>query len=172
MSTLMEDFVKELYTRHGFLRYSDLKIQKLANAFGLNVTFKPTKAYRYGCNIVLSILKPFDVQKASFFHESGHCLRSDGIQTKDVPPPLKELQEWDANRFALHAAMPSFMLQETDLSREGVIQELAEDFNVPESFVRKRLDHYKRQLVQKESDRQRRMMQMIRDGRKINREVY
>lgn len=40
----------------------------------------------------------------------------------------------------LYAAIPSYMLKKVDLTREGVIYELAEEYQLPVSIVEKRVD--------------------------------
>lgn len=78
-----------------------------------------------------------------FCHELCHILQHSGNQLA-LPPPFVAYQETKADYFALHAAVPTFMLAQllipTDYAQTICI--IQNTFHVSPTFARKRLDHY------------------------------
>lgn len=79
----------------------------------------------------------------TFCHELGHILLHVGDQMK-LPESFVKYQECKANNFALHAAIPTFMLHELNLPADyfEAVRLIQETFHVSLSFACKRLDHY------------------------------
>lgn len=79
----------------------------------------------------------------TFCHELCHILLHSGDQMA-LPASFVEYQEWKANNFALHAAIPTFMLHELNLPADyfEAVRLIQETFHVSLSFACKRLDHY------------------------------
>ena len=74
----------------------------------------------------------------------SHVLWHAGNQAR-MPPHFADYQEWQAESFALHFCIPTFMLQQLKLSRDGntAIYETSETFGVTYKFAEKRLDKWK-----------------------------
>ncbi|MET1032334.1 ImmA/IrrE family metallo-endopeptidase [Domibacillus tundrae] len=60
-----------------------------------------------------------------------------------------QLQEWQANTFALHFCIPTFMLQKLDLPfhKQLAITEVAHIFGVAYTFAEERLALYEIQMM-------------------------
>ncbi|RDY70279.1 ImmA/IrrE family metallo-endopeptidase [Halobacillus trueperi] len=87
-------------------------------------------------------------QRQQFFHELGHVLFHYGDQ-QHLPRTFVEYQEFKARNFALHYAVPTFMLHELDFPkyRTQAIHLISETFQVTYSFAQERLRHYENQLT-------------------------
>ncbi|MGG3452037.1 ImmA/IrrE family metallo-endopeptidase [Domibacillus aminovorans] len=57
------------------------------------------------------------------------------------------MQEWQANSFALHFCIPTFMLGKLELTdhRQAAIAIIAQTFDVEYGFAEERLEHWLRQ---------------------------
>ncbi|HAM81614.1 ImmA/IrrE family metallo-endopeptidase [Ornithinibacillus bavariensis] len=74
-----------------------------------------------------------------FGHELGHSLRHCGHQLK-MHPLFKELQEYQANYFAYHFCIPTFML---DKLINYTVKDIMALFNVENDFALRRLEMHK-----------------------------
>jgi hypothetical protein len=54
-----------------------------------------------------------------------------------MPQSLREYQEWDANLFAMYAAVPFHMI---DYSRPHTVHSIMEEFNVTRALALKRIE--------------------------------
>lgn len=77
-----------------------------------------------------------------FGHEICHYLRHSGNQTK-MDPLFIELQEYQADSFAYHFCIPTFMLENLYYYNTYNIMQL---FNVEHQFAKKRLEMYHAKL--------------------------
>ncbi|HLR71553.1 MAG TPA: ImmA/IrrE family metallo-endopeptidase [Pseudogracilibacillus sp.] len=78
-----------------------------------------------------------------FGHEVCHYLRHCGNQLK-MHPLFLQLQESQANHFAYHFCVPTFMLQQL---REVTIYDVMELFNVEFDFALRRLEMYRNNVL-------------------------
>lgn len=77
-----------------------------------------------------------------------NCAISYAIPAIKMHPLFVELQEWQADNFALHFCIPTFMLQRIRLppDRQAAVCFIAETFNDEIEFAELRLDRYLQKL--------------------------
>ncbi|MBM7585797.1 Zn-dependent peptidase ImmA (M78 family) [Bacillus pakistanensis] len=93
-------------------------------------------------------------QREQFFHELCHSLLHPGNQTK-MAKTFKLLQENKAENFALHCAIPTFMLLKYEIANLDVaagIPFIMDKFKVTEEFAKTRLRQFRNKLLQAKSD--------------------
>jgi len=143
----LEEYIIDLYKKIGISRPKQLKLEYVAKRLDIIVyTFGwPSEAvYANGRQYIYLNRNLTPEQKwQEFAHELGHILRHAGHQRK-LHPLFVELQEWQADNFALHFCIPTFMLQRIRLppDRQAAIYFISETFNVEMEFAEKRLDRY------------------------------
>ncbi|NIK12831.1 ImmA/IrrE family metallo-endopeptidase [Alkalibacillus almallahensis] len=142
-TTALEDFVTNIYLRHKIMRPQDLDIDRIGRIFYIHTNRKPMPPrfdviVRYR-GIIVDSREPKSIQREQFFHELCHILRHAGHQSL-MPRAFRELQEQDAQAFAMYAALPYHMLQHFDFSDPYIIGILAETFCIRQSLVYDRLN--------------------------------
>ena len=150
ITSALEDWISKKYIRNNFLSAEEIDIEKIARTERIFIHIKPMSA-RYDIygryqSITLDSRCTMEEQREQFFHELCHILRHVGHQSM-MPEAFRQLQEWDANRFAMYASLPYFMLKKYDYNNPRLIEDLAEDFNVSEELCIKRMDHIKRNIM-------------------------
>jgi Zn-dependent peptidase ImmA (M78 family) len=149
-TSALEDWITKRYIRYGIRTPADINIKRIAQIYGIYIHQKeiPARYDIYGRYqaIILDSRCTHEEQCEQFFHELCHILRHVGHQSM-MPAAFRELQEWDANRFTMYAALPYFMLKKYDYNNPRLIEDLAEDFNVSEELCIKRIDHIKRNIM-------------------------
>src|SRR5690625_3827661 len=141
MYTHLEDFIRDLMSAHKIHAPPDLTIDNVAEKLKLKVSYK-AKTFRFGNEI---ILQPGTRQQEwqLFGHELCHYLRHCGNQL-NMHPLFIQLQEYQANYFACHFCVPTFMLEQLKEVNHCVIME---KFNVEEGFALRRLEMYERKML-------------------------
>lgn len=145
--THTEEYIKKLYLELGITKPQDLKINVLAAHFDITVFYWPEdsralfakkKAFIL-INEHLSMIQ----KRQDFFHEFSHVLMHAGSQ-RSLPKSFVEYQEFKANHFMYHAAIPTFMLDDLQINdaTEFTIALIQQQFNVNYDFAYKRLTHY------------------------------
>ncbi|MEK4029356.1 ImmA/IrrE family metallo-endopeptidase [Pseudobacillus sp. FSL P4-0506] len=152
-STRLEDYIFSLYQSIHIYEPEQLRIELIASRLGVNVEYiggvsKTIHMPEQPLILINRHLTP-EAQWQDFGHELGHLLRHCGNQMC-LPPPFIELQEWQANNFALHFCIPTFMMEQLEFPwrKQEVIYLLARTFTVEFSFAAHRLERW---LHQKES---------------------
>lgn len=149
----LELWVSRIYRRNRILNPNDLDIDYIAEMFDceIGVTNGPARTYwddKFGLILLTSHLSERE-KRAQFFHELCHPLRHAGNQHR-MPKMFVELQEMQANVFALYAALPFYMLNDFlhINTQQSLIHEIANSFNLPTAFVIKRIDQIERRRYQ------------------------
>lgn len=147
MYTHIEDYIYELYTSIGVKNPNDLDMRFIAKQLGVEIIYQK-RAFRLNNEILLTNGTRSE-EWVEFGHEICHFLRHVGNQLK-MPPLFRELQEWQADYFAYHFCVPTFMLLEFEFPKysERAIQQIALSFNVTIDFARKRFNMYKNKQYQ------------------------
>lgn len=147
----LEDYIANLYKKIGIRRPEQLKLDAVSKKLNIWVyTFgRPSEAvYSNGRQYIFlnRYLSPQEKWQ-EFGHELCHILRHTGYQKK-MNPLFVELQEWQADNFAMHFCVPTFMLQRIRLppDRQAAVYVIAETFNVEMKFAELRLDRYLQKL--------------------------
>ena len=141
--THLEDYIIQLYQYLSIEKPHQLRIGIIANRLGLSVYYG-NATFRYYDSI---ILKRTNRRREwqSFGHEVGHYLRHHGNQLR-LHPLFADLQEHQANHFAYHFCVPTFMLKEI----KGVTaNDIARLFNVEFDFALRRLEMYENKLIER-----------------------
>lgn len=144
----LEDFVEEIYKQINITEASHISKETIAGRLGIWLHYWDGKSKgierKNGLNSIL-IDESLDstVQWHEFGHELCHILRHSGNQLY-MTDSFKRLQEEQANIFAYHFCVPTFMLH--DLKLPGHIHQAAviisDTFNVSYSFAAKRYTMY------------------------------
>ncbi|MEN2765645.1 ImmA/IrrE family metallo-endopeptidase [Ornithinibacillus xuwenensis] len=150
LASALEDWITKKYERNKILVAGEINLQQIARTERIFIHRKPMPA-RYDIHgryqaITLDSRSTIEEQREQFFHELCHILRHVGHQSM-MPEAFRQLQEWDANRFTMYAALPYFMIKKYDYNNPRLIEDLAEDFNVSEELCIKRMDHIKRNIM-------------------------
>lgn len=141
IKTHLEDFIRNLYLKIGISKPSEIDINVIAQTLGINLYYGNT-TFIFGNNIVI---KRSNKQQEwiDFAHELCHYLRHTGFQVA-MHPMFIDLQEWQANHFAYHFCVPTFMLEDLE---EVTIYEIMNLFNVCYDFASKRIEMYQNKLL-------------------------
>ena len=141
IKTHLEDFIRNLYLKIGISKPAEIDINLIAQALGINLYYGNT-TFIFGNNIVI---KRSNKQQEwiDFAHELCHYLRHTGFQVA-MHPMFIDLQEWQANHFAYHFCVPTFMLEDLE---EVTIYEIMNLFNVCYDFASKRIEMYQNKLL-------------------------
>ncbi|MEN2467231.1 ImmA/IrrE family metallo-endopeptidase [Ornithinibacillus sp. FSL M8-0202] len=140
MYTHLEDYVFNLYHNLSISHPEQLDIEEIASKLGINLYYS-SSTYRYGNNIILQ----YDTKQKQwqlFGHEICHYLRHFGNQLT-MKKSFKDLQEWQANHFAYHFCVPTFMLENI---HTPTVTDIITIFNVEFDFALRRLEMYQSKL--------------------------
>ncbi|HLT41993.1 MAG TPA: ImmA/IrrE family metallo-endopeptidase [Sphingobacteriaceae bacterium] len=140
-----ERWISDVYQQNGIYHPRDLSIAAVAEIFNVIIklydgpVFAEWEEGSYSF-IFLNRNKSLVEQKNEFFHELCHPLRHVGRQN-ELPRLFQELQEMQASKFQLIAAMPVYLIQQVPCQRywEQYINNLAYQFEQPAKFVERRI---------------------------------
>lgn len=139
--THIEDYINELYKALSIDKPEQLEINNIATKLGINVYYSKA-SFRVGNNLVIQ-RSTKEREWQLFGHEVCHFLRHYGNQLK-MYQSFMELQEWQANYFAYHFCIPTFMLD--DLYNFNAI-DITRLFNVEFDFALRRLEMYQSKII-------------------------
>lgn len=141
MHTRTEELIHKLYRSWSITHPDQLKIKNISVKMKLTIYYGDI-SFRYGPYII--IRKSTKEQEWQLFgHEVGHYLKHCGSQL-DMHYLFRELQEYQANYFAYHFCVPTFML---DQLKEVTVYDIMKLFNVEHDFATRRLEMYKNKLL-------------------------
>lgn len=141
MYTHLEDYITDLYKSLSISRPGQLNVNDLSNKLQINIYYSNV-SFRIGHNIV--IRKSNKRQEwQDFGHEVGHFLRHHGNQLQ-MHYLFRDLQEYQANYFAYHFCVPTFMLKEIERVTAYDIMNL---FTVEYDFALRRIEMYERKML-------------------------
>ncbi|GIM45917.1 hypothetical protein DNHGIG_14660 [Collibacillus ludicampi] len=144
--TALESAVVSFYKKKGITNPCDINLEVFAYDAGIWIHELPMPStnyhFKHGYTIVLDNRLPYKQQRVELAHELGHILLHCGRQ-EFMTDDFRALQEWQADRFAMYALAPTFMIGnylDYAYSREQLVSHLADVFNVPDVFMDTRLD--------------------------------
>ncbi|WP_404293129.1 ImmA/IrrE family metallo-endopeptidase [Cytobacillus kochii] len=140
MYSHLEDFIYELYTSIGVEKPEDLDMNKIAKNIGIKLVYK-MRPFRLNNEIVL-VRGTKQEEWMLFGHEVTHYIRHCGNQL-NMHPLFRDLQEFQANHFAYHFCVPTFMLEEI---KNVTANEIMNKFNVDFDFALRRLEMFQNKL--------------------------
>lgn len=139
--THLEDYVINIYKIVGISKPYELDMRTIAKRLGIKLVYWKS-TFRIGNEIVLlSGTKQSEWQR--FGHELCHYLIHYGHQL-NMHYLFRELQEYQADHFAYHFCVPTFMLEQL---QNFNIYDVMDLFNVEFEFALKRLEIYERKII-------------------------
>ena len=146
-SSHLEDVVFNLYKSLNIKHPNELNLRLITKRLKMKMFYYDDSTailYKYGrFHVFINENIPIFEQWPEFSHELGHSIVNYGDQWY-MPFPYRRLQEWQANNFAYHFCVPTFMLREL---KETSIQSISETFNVDYAFASKRLEMYQNKFM-------------------------
>lgn len=154
---LVEQWVTDKFIKADIMQPSDLEPERVSKVFGIDYSMWPgiTCSYRdnRGETYIMEHTTPYDVHhRDDFFHELGHILRHSGDQF-DMPQSLREYQEWDANLFALYAAVPFHMI---NFEKGYTVLSIMNEFQVSKHLAMRRIDDIRQKTYWEQKHQQER----------------
>ncbi len=148
MYTYIENYIKELYTSLSISSPKQLDIKVIAKKLDIKLSYG-ISTFRDGNDIMLQ-RSTRQREWQLFGHELCHYLRHCGHQL-NMHRLFVDLQENQANYFAYHFCVPTFMLRNFEFSSyyDRAIHQIAHSFNVTTKFAKTRLDMYENKQLQK-----------------------
>ncbi|WP_135552580.1 ImmA/IrrE family metallo-endopeptidase [Paenibacillus cymbidii] len=151
--TPLEQSVEDTYLRLGVTEPEHLTITNVASKLNIWVheldmpSLVVESRGMYSMNIDRRLTP--ERQWEDFLHELCHVLRHAGNQTT-MPEPMLRMQETDADRFQLYAAIPYFMLRRLELPerRSEIVELLRSEFRVTPELAQRRLEQMHRRVLQ------------------------
>ncbi|WP_158738662.1 ImmA/IrrE family metallo-endopeptidase [Alteribacillus sp. YIM 98480] len=138
----LEDYINCLYQQLNLYYPEQLDIEYIANRLNIFLEYSTSSSFSFG-NVL--VLKRSNTQREwqDFGHEICHVLRHAGNHT-NLPQPFIDYQEWQADHFARHFCVPTFMLQDIKLPKifNHSVCYISNLFNVEHDFALKRLEHF------------------------------
>ncbi|MBN2981951.1 MULTISPECIES: ImmA/IrrE family metallo-endopeptidase [Cohnella] len=151
--TPFEEWIENLWRKAGIATPEQLTIDEVAARLNVWVHYLNVSSRALEWTGMRSILIDKRLSRAEqwgdFLHELCHILRHAGNQTL-MPRSFLEHQEAEANRFALYASMPYYMLKKIRLPerRSEAIAHIASRFGVTFSLASRRLDQIQRRTFE------------------------
>jgi len=158
--THLEKAITQFYQLHRIYSPRDIDLTLFAQDANVHIVFSPrdSKTYEFTNHryeVIIDNRNPPSQQKIELAHELGHILLHVGRQDFMVDD-FRAMQEWQANRFAIFALAPTFMMMnviEPSNNRHQMILQLTEHFDVPISFMDERLNILEQRLYDFASQR-------------------
>jgi len=146
-TSLLEDWIEQLYQQIGIYHPEQLDYQTIAKKLNIKLKFRAISSRLYKDVILIDDRLTPEQQFEEFSHEVCHKLRHAGNHMV-MPDMFLELQEFQANHFALHFCVPTFMLKNLNFqrSRKETVHLIATTFGVTYEFAQKRLEIYENKL--------------------------
>ncbi|MCL8470528.1 ImmA/IrrE family metallo-endopeptidase [Bacillus sp. FSL W8-1202] len=150
----LEDWIEQLYREIDITKPHEINFDRIAQALDILIVYNPETSFALRFNgmytISLDSRKTRQEQWLDFAHEVCHDFRHMN-DDKIMPASWKRYLEYQANYFAYHFCIPTFMLRAMDIPRNlyDAVQVIADAFKVPESFAMTRINMYfnKKRLI-------------------------
>ncbi|WP_226895212.1 ImmA/IrrE family metallo-endopeptidase [Oceanobacillus oncorhynchi] len=141
MYSHLEDYIYELYLGIGITEPKELDLQIVAKKLSVEILDKK-KTYMFEDEI---FLEPGTDRERwmNFGHEICHYLRHCGNQL-NMHQLFINLQEYQADYFAYHFCVPTFMLE---VLKVNCVADIMKHFNVDCEFALRRLEMYENKQI-------------------------
>jgi Zn-dependent peptidase ImmA (M78 family) len=155
--TPIEDYIQRLYAELDIEYPEQLSMLDIASKLNVWIYFCDMESRAVERNGLYSMLIDRRLSTAEqwedFGHELCHLLRHAGNQL-NTHEQFIHYQEAQAEQFALHFCIPTFMLSRLPLpaEKENAVSYVAETFNVTGPFALQRLEKYHRRMQQAQVD--------------------
>ncbi|MGE0912404.1 ImmA/IrrE family metallo-endopeptidase [Bacillus atrophaeus] len=143
----LEDWIEELYKKINITQPDEINFDRIAEALDIRIAYKPVPSFAFKYNdmytISLDARKSRREQWSDFAHEVCHIYRHEGDK-KTMPDSWVYYLECQANYFAFHFCIPTFMLRNIDIPYNQLfaIEKISKLFKVPPSVAKTRLNLY------------------------------
>ena len=139
--TPLEAAIVDFYRKNHIKSPQDIDLEMFAWDAGIWIHYSsmPTTHIETDHNmysIIVDNRLPWVLQKVQLAHELGHVLLHAGRQ-EFLRQDFRVLQEWQADKFAAYALVPTFMIENCSVeesSHEQLVSQLACHFDVPEDI--------------------------------------
>ncbi|MGR6338425.1 ImmA/IrrE family metallo-endopeptidase [Priestia megaterium] len=147
-TSLLEDWIYQFYKQIGIYSPDQLDFPVIADCLGIKLEFWEVSSRLYKRKMIIDSRLTLQEQWQDFAHEICHKLRHYGNHMT-MPEMFLELQEFQANHFALHFCVPTFMLKNLNFqkSRKETLYLIAITFGVTYEFAEKRLVIYENRVL-------------------------
>ncbi|CAN2247618.1 ImmA/IrrE family metallo-endopeptidase [Bacillus vallismortis] len=150
----LEDWIEQLYRDINITRPEEINFERIAQALDILIVYNPETSFALRFNgmytISLDSRKSRQEQWLDFAHEVCHDFRHMN-DDKIMPKTWKRYLEFQANYFAYHFCIPTFMLRVMEIPRNkyDAAQVIAVAFKVPELFAMNRINMFfnKKRLI-------------------------
>lgn len=161
--THLEDYVKNLYSYLAINYHYEINMNEIANKLNIKLRFwdEKSEATYYRGKFIIYINETISIQEQwqEFSHELGHVFRHEGCQLS-MSYEFRQFQESEANNFAYHFCIPTFMLLNYEIANYVNIKDgvpfVSKTFNVTDDFALERLRQFKRKIQQAKMDEEHR----------------
>lgn len=152
--TVLEQFVEDMYESLGILTPCQITVDELAHQLNVWIHYADVKSRALESiggmysMFLDSRLSPED-QRIDFLHELCHLLRHAGNQIV-LPELFTKMQEAEAERFVLYAAIPFSMVSRLPIPAQynEAVSFIAKTFKVPVELAEIRLNQIQRRELQ------------------------
>lgn len=142
----LESIVVDFYKRNHIRNPQDIDMDMFAYDGGIWVHYSSVPSTHYEMDdamysVIIDNRLPWEQQRVELAHELGHCILHVGNQSY-ISEQMRGLQEAQADRFAMYALVPTFMIANCIVlasSRQQLVSQLAYTFDVPMPFMDARL---------------------------------
>ncbi|MFD1416253.1 ImmA/IrrE family metallo-endopeptidase [Oceanobacillus jeddahense] len=138
----VEKFVEALYKRLNIQNPEELSISTIAEALKIEIIYSETISMRIDNFIVLPHPSNQNIWQ-NFGHELGHYFFHEGDQ-RFMHSLFIDLQENQANHFAYHFCIPTFMLHQLQIEN---VYDIVQHFPVEFPFALHRLEMYRNKHI-------------------------
>jgi len=167
--THLESAIVDFYRKNGVRSPQDIDLDYFVQDAGiwLHYVAQPTSHYQFKqgrYTIVVDRRITWERQRTELAHELGHCLLHSGRQ-EFMNDDFRALQEWQADRFAMFALVPTFMIANCitqTSSHAELVDQLSYIFDVPAPFMDARLHMLEQRFQALAAERQ--MSSAIREA--------
>jgi|SRR5690625_3056530 len=145
MYTHIEEYVTSLYQYLSITSPEEIDIDSIAAKLGLNIFYGSASFIINNNLFIQKSTKQKEWQ--TFGHEICHYLRHCGNQL-NMGKLFVNFQEYQANYFAYHFCIPTFML---DNLKELTVYMIMDLFNVEYKFALRRLEMYQNKVIMQQT---------------------
>jgi Zn-dependent peptidase ImmA (M78 family) len=144
-----DEAVDSMYRRIRLKRVTQLSPDVIAERLGISLAYLPVKSMRINQSIYLDSRLSKEAQWEQFGHELCHVLWHPDNQLH-LTQSFIDMQERQANNFALFVCIPTKMLLDMTMpeERDHAIHRIMRLFNVSRPFAERRLNLHMNKLYQ------------------------
>ncbi|WP_226639262.1 ImmA/IrrE family metallo-endopeptidase [Priestia flexa] len=146
-TSLLEDWIEQLYKKIGIYHPEQLDYRDIAKKLNIRLTYLEMTSRLFKDLVIIDSRLSTEEQFEDFAHEACHILRHAGNHMI-INDLFLELQESQAKHFVYHFCVPTFMLRNLTFckSRKETVYLIASTFKVSYELAEKRLDLFENKV--------------------------